>query len=177
VQEVLQQSDLLISFGTRLTEFDTGRFGLLLPARHLQIVDDARYPGTRIRPTKLLAGDIGAISGALASGEKSRAAWFDLSSARAKESHRLDGLKSEAYGALQLLRKHLDRQDVVVNDQSILNYWASAFFPVMQPRTFLYPSGSGTLGYGLPSAVGAACALRQSGGQARVICMAGDGGF
>ncbi len=47
----------------------------------------------------------------------------------------------------------------------------------MQPQTFLYPSGSGTLGYGLPSAIGAACALRQTGGQAKVICIAGDGGF
>jgi thiamine pyrophosphate-dependent acetolactate synthase large subunit-like protein len=179
VQELFQQSDLLISFGTRLTEFDTGRFGLLLPAKHLQIVDEASYAGTRIRPTKLVAGDIGAISGALAVplGEKARVAWFDLSAARAKDSERLEGLKSEAYAALQLLRNHLDRQDVVVNDQSILNYWASAFFPVMQSRTFLYPSGSGTLGYGLPSAIGAACALRQSGGQAKIICVAGDGGF
>ena len=177
VQDVLEQSDLLISFGTRFTEFDTGRFGLRLPGKHLQIVDDQSYPGTRIRPTTLLAGDIGAIAGALAAGAVRRKPWFDLDEARATENLRLEALGSEAYSALNLLRRKLDRQDVVVNDQSILNYWASAFFPVMQPRTFLYPSGSGTLGYGLPSAIGAACALRQSGGQAKVVCIAGDGGF
>ncbi len=177
VQDVLEQSDLLISFGTRFTEFDTGRFGLRLPGKHLQIVDDQSYPGTRIRPTTLLAGDMGTIAGAFAARTGRRKPWFDLNEARANENLRLEALGSEAYGALNLLRRKLDRQDVVVNDQSILNYWASAFFPVLQPRTFLYPSGSGTLGYGLPSAIGAACALRQSGGQAKVICIAGDGGF
>ena len=177
VQDVLEQSDLLISFGTRFTEFDTGRFGLRLPANHLQIVDDQSYPGTRIRPTTLLTGDIAAIAGALSSQAGRRKPWSDLDGARANENLRLEALGSEAYAALNLLRRKLDRQDVVVNDQSILNYWASAFFPVMQPRTFLYPSGSGTLGYGLPSAIGAACALRRSGGQAKVICIAGDGGF
>ncbi len=177
VQDVLEQSDLLISFGTRFTEFDTGRFGLRLPGKHLQIVDDQSYPGTRIRPTTLLTGDIGSIAGALAARAGRRKPWIDLDGARANEKLRLEALGSEAYGALHLLRRKLDRQDVVVNDQSILNYWASAFFPVLQPRTFLYPAGSGTLGYGLPSAIGAACALRQSGGQAKVICIAGDGGF
>lgn len=177
VQDVLEKSDLLISFGVRLTEFDTGRFGLRLPGKHLQIVDDEKYPGTRIRPTTLLAGDISTIAKGMAAGVKQRNPWFDLIAARAEESSRLQALGSEAYSALNLLRRNLDRQDVVVNDQSILNYWASAFFQVMQPRTFLYPAGSGTLGYGLPSAIGAACALRQSRGQAKVICIAGDGGF
>jgi acetolactate synthase-1/2/3 large subunit len=69
------------------------------------------------------------------------------------------------------------RDDILVNDQSILNYWASAFFPVFEPGSFLYPLGSGTLGYGLPAAVGAACAIKHVGQSRRVICIAGDGGF
>jgi acetolactate synthase-1/2/3 large subunit len=67
----------------------------------------------------------------------------------------------------------MGRDDVLVNDQSILNYWASAFFPVLAPRTFIYPTGSGTLGYALPAAIGAACAKPDR----RVLCIAGDGGF
>jgi acetolactate synthase-1/2/3 large subunit len=96
---------------------------------------------------------------------------------KAQEKLRLEGLQSDAYAALTLLRGALDREDVVVNDQSILNYWASAFFPVMAPGTFLYPTGSGTLGYGLPAAIGAACALRIAGRKRKIVCIAGDGGF
>ena len=178
VQELFDQSDLLISFGVRLTEFDTGRFGLRLPVTHLQIVDGPEYPGSRFSPTLFLAGSIGNIASSLTAQEdKRRFAWFDSPVATAKEQERLQPLGGDALAALRLLREKLDRHDVVVNDQSILNYWASAFFPVLEPRTFLYPAGSGTLGYGLPAAIGAACAARQTSSRQKVVCIAGDGGF
>src|SRR6185312_10933113 len=83
----------------------------------------------------------------------------------------------DSYAALKFLREVMHRNDVLVNDQSILNYWASAFFPVLEPGTFLYPLGSGTLCYGLPAAIGVACAMQQSGETRRIVCIAGDGGF
>jgi len=177
VQEVFEQSDLLISLGARLTEFDTGRFGLKLPSLHLQIVEDRSYPGDRFTASLQLVGDLGLIAQTLADGLNSRAAWCDVAGTKPAERERLEALKSDAYSALTLLRKALRRDDIVTNDQSILNYWASAFFPVLEPGTFLYPYGSGTLGYGLPAAIGAACAARQSGQERRVVCIAGDGGF
>jgi acetolactate synthase-1/2/3 large subunit len=41
------------------------------------------------------------------------------------------------------------------------------------PRTFLYPVGSATLGYGVPAAIGAQIARPDR----PVICVVGDGGF
>jgi len=177
VQELFTQSDLLISLGARLIEFDTGRFSLKLPQTHLQIVDSPEYAGTRFAPSLLLAGNIGSIAKELSPQKHSRAAWFDIADAAEREQARLQSLDADAYRAIQLLRNALDRHDVVANDQSILNYWASAFFPVLEPRTFLYPAGSGTLGYGLPAAIGAAFAIQQNGSQRRVVCISGDGGF
>ena len=176
VQEVLLQSDLLISFGARLTEFDTGRFGLQLPPQHIQVVEDERYAGDRLPSTRVV-GDLAAIAEAFAQGNAVRAPWCDIAGAKGTEAKRLEALQQDAYAALTLLRASLDRKDVLVNDQSILNYWASAFFPVLEPGTFLYPSGSGTLGYGLPAAVGVACAVRQSSEPRKIVCIAGDGGF
>jgi acetolactate synthase-1/2/3 large subunit len=158
VQDVLLQSDLLISFGARLTEFDTGRFGLQLPPQHIQMVEDDRYTGDRLPSTRVV-GDLAAIAEALVQGNTVRAPWCDIAGIKATETKRLEALQQDGYAALTLLRASLDRTDVLVNDQSILNYWASAFFPVLEPGTFLYPSGSGTLGYGLPAAVGVACAV------------------
>jgi acetolactate synthase-1/2/3 large subunit len=176
-QEVLAQSDLLVSFGARLTEFDTGRFGLRLPAQHVRVVEDASYAGERFPATIQLTGEIGAVAELLADQQPARTAWCDLATAKSNERERLEALKSDAYGAVMLLRSALGRDDLLVNDQSILNYWASAFFPVFEPRTFLYPLGSGTLGYGLPAAIGAACALKRVGKQRKIVCIAGDGGF
>lgn len=176
VQEILDQSDLLLSFGVRLTEFDTGRFGLRLPSTHIQVVEDSRYAGDRIL-SALVVADLDTAARSLAQSAAKRNAWCDLAAVKQSEEQRLEALQQESYAALQLLRSRMDRGDVLVNDQSILNYWASAFFPVLEPNTFLYPYGSGTLGYALPAAIGAACASRESGKQTRVICIAGDGGF
>lgn len=176
VQEILNESDLVVSFGARLTEFDTGRFSLKLPP-HLQIVEDRSYPGDRLPATQLIVGEIGAVAQKLAGHAQPRKAWCDIATAKAKESERLQALKNDAYSALALLRGALRRDDILVNDQSILNYWVSAFFPVLGPGTFLYPTGSGTLGYGLPAAIGAACALQVAAQERKVVCIAGDGGF
>src|SRR2546429_8780435 len=46
-------------------------------------------------------------------------------------------------------------------------------FPVLRPRTFLYPVGSATLGYGVPAAIGAKIARPER----PVLAVAGDGGF
>lgn len=177
VQEVLLKSDLLVSLGARLTEFDTGRFALKLPAQHLRIVEHPAYAGDRLPATLPLAGNIGAIAQALAGQVQPKHGWCDVAGMKTEEKRRLEALESDAYSALMLLRGALDREDIVVNDQSILNYWASAFFPVLAAGTFLYPTGSGTLGYGLPAAIGAACAMQLAGRQRRIVCIAGDGGF
>jgi thiamine pyrophosphate-dependent acetolactate synthase large subunit-like protein len=177
VQEVFEQCDLLMSFNLRLTEFDTGQFRLVLPKQHIRIVSDPGYAGTRFPAEFELAGDSEVIASALARQGGRRQPWFDVAQFRAAERTRLESLNSDAYRALMLIREALRRDDVVSNDQSILNYWASAFFPVFEAGTFLYPDGSGTLGYGLPAAIGAACAIERSGGNQKVICIVGDGGF
>ena len=171
VQQLLLKSDLLISVGAKLTEFDTGRFTLKLPERHIRI--EHQQAGSLFSATIKLVGDIASLAMRLAAVTKPRTQWFDVAATREQERMKTEALQQESYAALMLLRSAMKRDDVLVNDQSILNYWASAFFPVLEPRTFLYPTGSGTLGYALPAAIGAATA----GPNRRVLCIAGDGGF
>jgi acetolactate synthase-1/2/3 large subunit len=56
---------------------------------------------------------------------------------------------------------------------TILGYDASAYFQALEPRTFLYPLGSGTLGYAWPAALGA----RLARPDAPSLAVAGDGGI
>ncbi len=80
---------------------------------------------------------------------------------------------AEIAGVIETLRTALPDDTIVANDQTGLTYWMEWRFPVVQPRTFLYPAGSACLGYGVPAAIGAkiACPDRP------VIAIAGDGGF
>jgi acetolactate synthase-1/2/3 large subunit len=74
---------------------------------------------------------------------------------------------------IAILRDRLAPDAVVVNDQTGLNYWMEWHFPVLAPRTFLYPVGSATLGYAVPAAIGAKIAHPER----QVLAVAGDGGF
>jgi acetolactate synthase-1/2/3 large subunit len=58
-------------------------------------------------------------------------------------------------------------------DSTILAYTACSYLRVSEPRRFLYPAGSSTLGYAFPAALGAAAALPD----APVLTVVGDGGF
>src|SRR5262249_14947603 len=71
------------------------------------------------------------------------------------------------------LRAVLPDDAIVVNDQTGINYWMEWRFPVLMPRTFLYPVGSATLGYGVPAAIGAKIARPDR----PVVAVVGDGGF
>ncbi|HWF04003.1 MAG TPA: thiamine pyrophosphate-binding protein, partial [Candidatus Angelobacter sp.] len=103
VQDVILESDLLLSFGARLIEFDTGRFALKLPSPHLQVVADRAYPGDRI-PSTLVIGDIAAIAQSFAKNISGRSAWCNIAEIKAQEAERLEALNQESYAALQLLR-------------------------------------------------------------------------
>ncbi len=49
--------------------------------------------------------------------------------------------------------------------------WTAQFYPVEKPRTFLTSGSLGTMGFGLPTAIGAALANPEK----RVVCFSGDG--
>src|SRR5262249_8700599 len=74
---------------------------------------------------------------------------------------------------IDILRAALPVDAIVVNDQTGINYWMEWHFPVFAPRTFLYPVGSATLGYAVPSAIGAKVAMPERA----VVAVTGDGGF
>src|SRR5438270_1565070 len=87
VQEVLLESDLLISFGARLTEFDTGRFSLRFPPQHIQVVAERSYAGDRL-PSTLIVGGLETIAQAFAQSATAHQGWCDVAGIRARESER-----------------------------------------------------------------------------------------
>jgi acetolactate synthase-1/2/3 large subunit len=92
-----------------------------------------------------------------------RAAGAGASRAAAVRERIQRGLDAQGHaferGLLAAIRRTLPQEGVTAWDMTILGYWAAAHFPVIEPRTFMYPLGSGTLGYAWPAALGAAAAL------------------
>ena len=61
---------------------------------------------------------------------------------------------------------------VVVTDVGQNQMWAAQFFRYTRPRNFITSGGLGTMGFGLPAAIGAQFGRRG----APVVCVTGDGG-
>ena len=60
---------------------------------------------------------------------------------------------------------------LVTTDVGQHQMWAAQYYPVEEPRTFLTSGSLGTMGFGLPAAIGAAIANPDK----RVVCFSGDG--
>ena len=71
------------------------------------------------------------------------------------------------------LRTAIPRDGILSTDMTQMAYIATYLYPVYEPRTFMFPSGYGTLGFALPAAIGAKIARPD----AMVVAVVGDGGF
>ena len=72
---------------------------------------------------------------------------------------------------IELLREHTDGNCVVTTEVGQHQMFAARLFPTSEPRTWITSGGLGTMGFGLPAAIGAAFARPGE----RIVCVAGDG--
>ncbi len=74
---------------------------------------------------------------------------------------------------IQKLRELSDEDAIIATDVGQHQMWTAQFFGFSRPRTLLSSGGLGTMGYGLPAAMGAQAAFPDR----QVIAICGDGGF
>jgi acetolactate synthase-1/2/3 large subunit len=75
---------------------------------------------------------------------------------------------------LDPIARALGRDGVVVADNAMVAYFgALEMLPAYRPRSFLFPTGYGTLGFAVPAAIGA----KVGRPDARVLALSGDGGL
>jgi len=75
-----------------------------------------------------------------------------------------------ALETLKLLRSGLPPDAIVMSD-SLIGLWGCRWFDILEPNTFHFPNG--TLGFGMPAAIGAKLACPDK----PVVAIAGDGAF
>lgn len=175
-QELVGSADAVIAVGTELGAETTGQYALRLSGRLVQVDADPTRIGATYSALDL-AGDAKTTLRELIPLVDVRSADRGASRAAAVRERIERGLDSQGHalerGVLGAIRQALPRNAIIAWDMTILGYWAAAHFPALEPRTFLYPLGSGTLGFAWPAALGAAAALPAT----QVLAVAGDGGF
>lgn len=172
----VQEADLLIVVGARFDDRATGKLTTFAPhARIVHLDGDQGEIGKLRFADVALHGELGGSLRALYAASTDCAPWRALCQERVQRfAARYDAPGNGVYApALLKQLSELEPDAVVCCDVGQHQMWVAQHWAVAHPRNHLSSAGLGTMGFGLPAAIGAQ--LADPG--ARVICVSGDGSF
>ncbi|ELY4818866.1 acetolactate synthase 2 catalytic subunit [Cronobacter malonaticus] len=172
----VQECDLLIAVGARFDDRVTGKLNTFAPHAKVIHMDIDPAELNKLRQAHVgLQGDLNALLPAL---QRPMAidAWRErVAALRSEHDWRYDH-PGEGIFAPLLLKQLSERKpvnSVVTTDVGQHQMWAAQHMRFSRPENFITSSGLGTMGFGLPAAVGAQVARPDD----TVICVTGDGSF
>ncbi|EOC1568440.1 acetolactate synthase 2 catalytic subunit [Cronobacter dublinensis] len=172
----VQECDLLIAVGARFDDRVTGKLNTFAPHAKVIHMDIDPAELNKLRQAHVaLPGDLNALLPALQRSMEINA-WREHVAAMRREHDWQYEHPGEAIFAPLLLKQLSDRKpanSVVTTDVGQHQMWTAQHMSFSRPENFITSSGLGTMGFGLPAAVGAQVARPDD----TVICITGDGSF
>lgn len=177
VDALLQEADCMVVFGSKLGVQATNHFQLPIPAELIRVDVDEAELTRNANPTVSITGDAALAAEGIVSllaGDDYTATAFALDRiATARQAARATAFGADRLPYVEALRRAIPRDGIVAFDMTMMSYVSCYLYPAYLPRTFLFPSGYGTLGFALPAALGAKIGRPETA----VACVVGDGGF
>ena len=172
----VQECDLLIALGVRFDDRVTGNLNEFARCAKVIHVDIDQAEINKLRQTHLgLQGDIKQVL-PLLNQTVSIEAWHKkVDELKAQHPTRYDH-PGEAIYAPALLKTISERKSantIITTDVGQHQMWTAQHMRFNHPQNFITSSGLGTMGFGLPAAIGAQMARPND----CVICVSGDGSF
>ncbi|EOH4910571.1 acetolactate synthase 2 catalytic subunit [Enterobacter ludwigii] len=172
----VQACDLLIAVGARFDDRVTGKLNTFAPNANVIHMDIDPAEMNKLRQAHVaLQGNLNTLLPALQQPLKIDAWRQHTADMRVEHTWRYDHLGDAIYAPL-LLKQLSDRKPadcVVTTDVGQHQMWSAQHMTYTRPENFITSSGLGTMGFGLPAAVGAQVARPND----TVICISGDGSF
>jgi acetolactate synthase-1/2/3 large subunit len=172
-KEILKRADCVLVMGSRGLDMRSNPMPFPEGATVISVNCEPADQGPPRSYDATVVGDAGAAASAIAERLEQRAPWADdLDDLRALEAEAMAHLEPQM-SYVRALRSAMPDDAVLVNELTQVGYASMISFPVHSPRSYIYPGYQGTLGYGYPTAIGAAV-----GNPDRpVVSINGDGGF
>jgi acetolactate synthase I/II/III large subunit len=170
--------DLLIAVGARFDDRVTGNVeGFAPKAKIIHIDIDPAEIGKNHRVNLPIVGDVKSVLEQLLPqvGENNREDWLKQVSAWKAEFPLVCQVKQgmNPQETILTIAKHTKDEAVIVTDVGQHQMWVAQFYPFKKTRSFITSGGLGTMGFGLPAAVGAQTANPNR----KVVLITGDGSF
>jgi acetolactate synthase-1/2/3 large subunit len=178
--------DVLIAIGSRFDDRVTGKIDGFAPYAKIIHVDiDPTSISKNVNVDIPIVGDVNEVLGdvlkcldkekKLASYRKGLKEWHQQIDYW-KEKHKLDYVQKERgkikpQYVVEKLYEVTKGDAIITTEVGQHQMWAAQYYLIDKPRTFLTSGGLGTMGYGLPAAIGAQLANPKK----TVIDIAGDG--
>ncbi|EJS4655334.1 acetolactate synthase 2 catalytic subunit [Salmonella enterica] len=172
----VQECDLLIAVGARFDDRVTGKLNTFAPNASVIHMDIDPAEMNKLRQAHVaLQGDLNSLLPALQQPLKIDAWRQSCAELRAEHAWRYDHPGETIYAPLLLkqLSERKPADSVVTTDVGQHQMWSAQHMTYSRPENFITSSGLGTMGFGLPAAVGAQVARPND----TVICISGDGSF
>ncbi len=177
VDDLLVASDCAMVVGSKLGSQATHGFQLQLPSPTIRIDIDPREIELNYRPSLALVADariaLETLLDRVNNLNPTGSGFANEVVRAARHAAERTSWHAERRSHVDALRRAIPRDGVLVADMTQMAYVACGVYPVYEPRTFMFPSGYGTLGFALPAAIGAKIARPD----AMVVAVVGDGGF
>jgi len=174
---VIDECDLLIAIGARFDDRATGRLAQFAPhAKVIHIDADPRELHKLRRAELAICADAGHALAALAATVQPalRTAWLErVGTLRRELPLRLPGADDprRPYGLIRTVAQLSGPDAAITTDVGQHQMWVAQAYPFTRPERWLTSGGLGTMGFGLPAAIGAALALPGT----PTVCFTGDG--
>jgi acetolactate synthase I/II/III large subunit len=176
---LLQEADFLLAVGARFDDRATGKAKEFCPQATIAHIDIDRAEIGKIKSTTLgLTGDAADILRRLLAqlpDSPRRMRWrkraAELRSAYPLQSPPRDEDPLHPINLIRFLAEQLPEDAIITTDVGQHQMWVAQAYPFRRPRTLLTSGGLGTMGFGMPAAIGAALACPGR----RVACVSGDG--
>lgn len=173
----LDECDLLIAVGARFDDRATGKVAQF--CRNAQIIhidiDPAELDKIKTSHIAVTADISDALTQLLPLvTENTRVNWVErVKTLRATFPLQMPDADNPLshFGLIKAVAKCLDDESIITTDVGQHQMWVAQSYPLRRPRQWLTSGGLGTMGFGVPAAIGAALAEPER----TVVCFTGDG--
>ncbi len=173
----LDECDLLVAVGARFDDRATGKVAAFCPQAKIVHIDIDPAELDKIKAAHVgITADVGEALGRLLPlvSANPRTAWVErIGALKAQFPQEFPGLDDPRshFGLIRTIAACLDDAAIVATDVGQHQMWVAQGYPLRRPRQWLTSGGLGTMGFGVPAAIGAALAEPQR----TVVCFTGDG--
>ena len=181
--KLILEADVVLAVGTRFTDRSVGKFDeFCRDAKIIHVDIDAAEIGKNVRPHVPIVADAKKTLKAIYEAAKEiqrkqdRSIWLQRVKQVKDEFSSLPDVQSDRLrpkDVIKEVRRLLPENGVVTTGVGRNQMWAAIYFKAYKPRTFITSGGLGTMGFGLPAAIGAKAAKPES----IVVDIDGDGSF